>query len=133
MRNTSLKSAVKFWQEFVLIVPIVLILSEITKNRVILTQTIDGWDIFAIVWLLPLLVCLVGQFFWKNDAVAFILSVPLGLSAVAVVFMGLWGIKNSPSYRMESVLVFLIGVVSVIAVISMYRKYHLKITETKIT
>ena len=123
MKNKSL-SALKFWQEIVLIVPIVLLFSEIIKNRVILTQTIDGWDIFMIIWLLPLLVCLVGQFFWKNETVAVVLSVPLGLSAVAVIFMGLWGIKNSPSFRTESILLFIIGVVSVIAVISMHRKYH---------
>ena len=123
MKNKSL-SVLKFWQEIVLIVPIVLLFSEITKNRVILTQTIDGWDIFMVIWLLPLLVCLVGQFFWKNETVAVVLSVPLGLSAVAVIFMGLWGIKNSPSFRTESILLFIIGVVSVIAVISMHRKYN---------
>jgi len=123
MKNKSL-SALKFWQEIVLIVPIVLLLSEITKNRVILTQTIDGADIFMVIWFLPLLVCLVGQFFWKNEALAVTLSVLLGISAVIVILMGLWGIKNSPSFRTESILTFVIGVVSVIAVITMSRKYN---------
>ena len=123
MKNKTIKSALKFWQEIVLIIPIILLFIEITK-WVIRSQTIDGWDIFMIIWLLPLLICLIGQFFWKSEAVAEVLSVFLGISSVAVIFMGLYGIFNSPSYRTVSILTFIIGVVSVIAVITMPRKYN---------
>jgi len=34
MKNKSLKSVLMVWQEIVLIIPIVLLFSEITKNRV---------------------------------------------------------------------------------------------------
>ena len=113
----------KYWQEIVLAVPIGLLLIEITKNRM-LQQTMDGADILMVIWFLPLLACLVGQFFWKNEALAVTLSVLLGISAVIVILMGLWGINNSPSFKTESILTFVIGVVSVIAVITMHRKYN---------
>ena len=119
----SLKSTLKYWQEIVLVVPIGLLLIEIT-NRVIRSQTMDGADIFMVIWFLPLLVCLVGQFFWKNEALAVTLSVLLGLSSVIVILMALWGINNSPSYRTESIIMLVIGLVGVIAVITMRRKYN---------
>ena len=119
----SLKSILKYWQEIVLVVPIGLLLIEIT-NRVIRSQTMDGADIFMVIWFLPLLVCLVGQFFWKNEALAVTLSVLLGLSSVIVILMALWGINNSPSYRTESIIMLVIGLVGVIAVITMPRKYN---------
>jgi len=84
----------------------------------------DRADIFMVIWFLPLLVCLVGQFFWKKEALAGTLSVLLGLSAMIVILMGLYGIFNSPSCRTVSILTFIIGVVSVIAVITMPRKYN---------
>ena len=118
----SLKSTLKFWQEIVLVAPIGLLLIEITKNRM-LQQTMDGADIFMLIWFLPLLVCLIGQFFWKNEVLAITLSALLGLSSVIVILMALWGISNSPSYRTESIVMLIIGLVSVIAVITMPRKY----------
>ena len=123
MKTKLLKSALKFWQEIVLIIPIGILLIGMTKY-VMRSQTMDGADIFMVIWFLPLLVCLVGQFFWKNEALAVILSVLLGLSSVIVILMALWGISNSPSYRTESIIMFVIGVVSVIAVITMPRKYN---------
>ena len=121
----SLKSVLKCWQEIVLVVPIGLLLIEIT-NRVIRSQTMDGWDIFMVIWFLPLLVCLVGQFFWKNEGLAFTLSTLLGLTSVVVILMGLWGINNNniPLYKIQSIIMFVIGVVWVIAVITMPRKYN---------
>ena len=113
----------KFWQEIVLIVPIGLLLIEITKNRG-LQQTMDGADIFMVIWLLPLLVCLIVQFFRKSETLALTLSVLLGISAVIVTLMALWGISNSPSYRTESIAMLVIGMLSVIAAITMSRKYN---------
>jgi len=80
-----------------------------------------------VIWFLPLLVCLVGQFFWKNEVLAVSLSILLGISSVIVILMALWGISNSPSYRMECIAMLVIGVVLVIAVITMPRKYNTNI------
>ena len=88
-----------------------------------LQQTMDGADIFMLIWFLPLFICLIGQFFLKNKTLAITLSVLLGLSSVIVILMALWGISNSPSYRTESIVMLIIGLVSVIAVITMPRKY----------
>ena len=121
----SLKSALKFWQEIVLVVPIGLLLIEVSK-WLIRSQTLDGWDILLIIWFLPLFICLIGQFYWKNKTLAVTLSVLLGISSVIVILMASWGISNSPSYRMESIAMLVIGVVSVIAVITLPRKYSIK-------
>ena len=123
MENKSVKIVLKFWQEIVFVVPIGVLLIEITKY-VMRSQTMDGADIFMVIWFLPLLVCLVGQFFWKSEALAVTLSVLLGLSSVVVIFMALYGIFNSPSYRTGCIIMFIIGVVSVIAAFTMSRKYN---------
>ena len=122
----SLKSALKYWQEIVLVVPIVLLLIE-ASTWIMRSQTWDGSAIFMVIWFLPLLVCLVGQFFWKNEVLAVSLSILLGISSVIVILMALWGISNSPSYRMECIAMLVIGVVLVIAVITMPRKYNTNI------
>ena len=121
----SLKSVLRFWQEMVLAIPIGLLLFEIA-GRVIRSQTTDGADIFMVVWFLPLLGCLIGQLFWKNKTLAVTLSASLGLSAIVVILMGLWGINNSPSYKQESVIMFVIGIISFIVTIIMPRKYNSK-------
>ena len=123
MKTKLLKSALKFWQEIVLVVPIGLLLIEVSK-WIMRSQTLDGADIFLVIWFLPLFSCLIGQFFWKNEALAVTLSVLLGLSSVVVILMGFYGVFNSPSYRTESIVMLVIGVISVIAVITMYRKYR---------
>jgi len=115
-------STLKFWQEIVFVVPIGLLFIELTK-WVMRSQAMDGWDIFLVIWMLPLFVCLIGQFFWKNQTLAIILSVLLGLSSVTVIFMALYGIFNSPSYRTESIAMLIIGVVLVIAAFKMPAKY----------
>lgn len=117
-----LKSILKFWQEIFFIISTGLLLIEITK-WVMHSQTIDRWDIFLVFWILPLFICLIGQFFWKKRALAIILSIPLGLSSVVVIFMALYGIFNSQAYRAESIMMFIIGVVLVIAAFKMSFKY----------
>ena len=120
-----LKTARRFWQEIVFIVSIGLLLLEIA-GKAVRAQSMDGWDAFLVCWTLPLFVCLIGQYFWKKKALAILLSVPLGLSSVTAIFMALYGIFNSPSYRTESLLMLIIGFVLVIAAFKMSFKYDLK-------
>ena len=122
MTKRLLKSALKFWQEIVFGVSIGLLLIEITK-WVMRSQTMDNVEIFLVCWMLPLFICLVGQFFWKNKTLAVTLSVLLGLSSVIVIFMALYGIFNSPSYRTGCIVMLIIGVVLVIAAFKMPAKY----------
>ena len=127
MTKNLLKSVPKFWQEIVFVVPIGLLLIEITK-WVMRSQTMDGAAIFMAIWFVPLFICLIGQFFWKNEALAATLSVLLGLSSVIAILMAFYGIFNSPSYRTESIAMLIIGVVCVIAAIKMFAKYDPKET-----
>ena len=122
MNNVTFKLVLKFWQEIVFVVSILLLLIEIIGS-VTLRQTMDRWDVFLVCWILPLLICLIGQLFWKNKAVAITLSILLGLSSVIVVCMAFYGIINSPSYRIESIAMLIIGIVSVIAALKMSTKY----------
>jgi FtsH-binding integral membrane protein len=128
MKNKSLKSVLKFWQEIVLAVPIGFFLIEMTKY-VMRSQTMDVWIILLAIWLLPLLVCLVVQFFRKSEALAVTLSVLLGLSSVIVIILALVGIFYSPTYMAQHIPMLIIGVVCVIAAITMSRKYHSDIIE----
>ena len=123
MKNKSLKSVLKFWQEIVFVVSIGLLFIEIT-TWTMRSQTMDGADIFLVFLFVPLLICLIGQFFWKNKVLAVALSALLGLSSVIVIFMALYGISNSPSYRAESIAMLFLGLVSIIAAITMSRKYN---------
>ena len=119
----SLKSVLMFWQEIVLVVPIGLLLIEVFK-WVIRSQTLDGWSIFLIIWFSPLFICLIGQFYWKNEALAVTLSVLLGISSMIVIFLALLGLIYSPSYNTQHIPILILGLVSVIAVISRSLKTH---------
>ena len=121
MNTKLLRSPLKFWQEIVFVVPIGLLLFEATKWTM-RSQTIDGWDILLFIWFLPLFICLIGQFFWKSEALAVTLSVLLGFSSFVVICMALFGIHYSPSYRAKSIAMLIIGIVCVIAAIKMFQK-----------
>ena len=123
MENKSLKSVLKYWQEIVFIVSIGLLLIEIIK-WIIRSQTMGGAEILLAFWFLPLLVCIVGQFFWKNETLAVTLSVLLGLSSVIVIVLAFVGIIYSPSYMTQHIPMLILGVVSVIAAFTMPRKYN---------
>ena len=123
MNNKSLKSVLKFWQEIVLVVPIGYFLIEIAKY-VMRSQTMDVWIILLAFWLLPLFICLIVQLFRKSEALAVTLSVLLGLSSAIVILLALVGIVYSPSYNYQHFPMLIIGVISVVAVITMPRKYN---------
>lgn len=118
----KLKTVLKLWQETVFAVPIGLLLIEMAR-WIMHSQTIGLAEIFLVCWFLPLLFCLIGQVFWKNRTLAITLSVPLGLSSISLIFAALYGIFNSPLYRSESSLMFIIGVVLIIAAFKMPTKY----------
>ena len=122
MKIKSLRLVLKFWQEIVFVLPIGLLFIEIIK-WIIRSQTMDVWDILLVIWFLPLFICLIGQFFWKNEALAFTLSVLLGFTSVIVIFMALVGIFHSPSYNTQHIPMLIIGIVCVIAAIKMPAKY----------
>lgn len=116
----SLKLALKFWQEIVFVVPIGFGLTALAKAA-ILGYDMDGWDIFLVCLFMPLLISLIGQFFWKSRALASVLSVFLGISSFAVILMAFYGI-NTTSIEMtmiQSIIMLIWGIIGVVAAITM--------------
>jgi hypothetical protein len=124
----ALKSALKFWQEIVFIVPIVFGLTALAK-AVIFGYTMDGWDIVLVCWFLPILICLVGQFFWKSEGLAICLSVLLGTSAFVVILMGLYGISTTSIklIMIQSIIMLIWGIIGIVAAIAMSVKNLFKV------
>ena len=119
----SLKSVLKFWQEIVFVVSIGLLLIEITKS-VMLRQTMDRWDIFLVCFMLPLFICLIGQFFWKKKALAVCLSVLLGLSSFVFILMALYfiGTTSASANIVRAITMLILGIFLLVAAITMPKK-----------
>ena len=92
MKSEHLKTVLKFWQEIVFIIAIGIIVFGITMNMKVSFQHV-GNIIFYCIFVL-LLVCLVGQFFWKNFALSLWLAVILGLGSMYMIIAILYDYKN---------------------------------------
>lgn len=109
MRNKLFKSVSTFWKEFVFIVSIALVLFEFSKS-LLLQHAIDGWDIALLSFVLPLLVCLIGQLFWKNKTLSIILSVLLALASFAFILMAFYSIGTSSAKVVQTIFMLILGV-----------------------
>ena len=120
MKIKSLKSVLKFWQEIVFIIPIGLMLTALAK-AVIHGYTMDGADIFLVCFFAPLLICLIGQFFWKSEALAIFLSILLGISSLIVIWMALYGISTTSIklIMIQSITMLIWGIIMLVAAITM--------------
>jgi len=120
----SLKSVLKFWQEIVFLIPIVFGATALAK-AVMFGYTMDGWDIFLVCFFVPLLICIVGQFFWKNQTLSIILSVLLGISSFVVILMALYGISTTSIQLImtQSITMLIWGIIGTVAAITMSKKY----------
>jgi hypothetical protein len=129
MKMKSLKSVVKFWQEVVFIIPIVFGLTALAKEVLLGGYTMDGADIFLVCCFLPLLICLIGQFFWKSEGLAICLSVLLGTSAFVVILMALYGISTTSIklIMIQSIIMLIWGVIGIVAAIAMSVKNLFKV------
>jgi len=127
MKMKSLQSALKFWQEIFFVVSMGFGLTAFAK-AVILGYTMDGWDIFLVCWFVPILICLVSQFFWKSGGLAICLSVLLGLSSFVVILMGLYGVSTNgvTLYLIQSNILLIWGIIGFVAAISMTVDFKLR-------
>jgi len=83
----SLKSALKFWQEIIFIIALGILVVGITMNISISFQykiNIVFYCIFVL-----LLICLIGQLYWKNVVLALWLAVILGLGSAYMILAAL--------------------------------------------
>ena len=82
-----LKSVLKFWQEIVFIIALGILVGGITMNISISFQY--GINIVFYCLFVLLIVCLIGQYYWKNLALALWLAVILGLGSAWMVLAAL--------------------------------------------
>jgi hypothetical protein len=81
------RSALKFWQEIIFIIGLGILIGGITMNISISFQY--GINIVFYCLFVLLIVCLIGQFYWENLALALWLAVILGLGSVWMVLAAL--------------------------------------------
>ena len=119
MKIKSFKSSLKFWQEIAFIVSIGLFFIYVAR-AVMLGYIMDKSEIFLVCFILPLFICLVGQFFWKNKTLAVCLSVLLGLSSFGFILMALHFIIGTASIKLaQTVTVLIWNIFLLVAAITM--------------
>jgi hypothetical protein len=79
MKIKPLKAALKFWQEIVFIIGFGILVGGITMN--ISTSFQYTINIVFYCFFVSLLICLIGQFYWKNWILALCLSAILGIGS----------------------------------------------------
>jgi len=125
----SLKSALKFWQEIVFIVMTGLPLTVFIKDLIILGRTIDGTDILCLCFLIPVFLCLAGQFFWKNGTLSMCLAPLLFLYSLFWIFVSFampryidYDVPNPNNYLRP--VIFIGALFLIFAAITMPKKYY---------
>ena len=83
----SLKSVLKFWQEIIFIIALVVLVGGITMNISVSFQ--HKINIVFYCFFVFLLICLIGQLHWKNVALALWLAVILGLGSAYMILAAL--------------------------------------------
>ena len=123
MKIKSLKFVLKFWQEIAFVVSIGLLLIEITK-AVMRGYSMDSSEVFLVCFMLPLFICLIGQFFWKNGTLAICLSVLLGLSSFVFILMALYfiGTTSASANIVRAITMLILGIFLLVAAITMPKK-----------
>jgi len=125
----SLKFVLNFWQEIVFAVTIGLLLTVFIKDLIILRRAIDGTDIFCLCFLIPVFLCLVGQFFWKNGTLSMCLAPLLFLYSSFWIFVSFampryidYDVPNPNNYLRP--VIFIGALFLIFAAITMPKKYY---------
>ena len=84
MKTKALQSALKFWQEIVFIIGLGVLVFGMTMNAAVAFK--QGINIVFYCIFISLIICLIGQFFWKNFVFALWLAVMFGLSSLYMTF-----------------------------------------------
>jgi len=123
-----LKFVLNFWQEIVFVVTIGLLLTVFIKDLIILRRAIDGTDIFCLCFLIPVFLCLVGQFFWKNGILSMCLAPLLFLYSSFWIFVSFtmpryidYDVPNPNNYLRP--VIFIGALLLIFAAITMPKKY----------
>ena len=124
-----LKFVLNFWQEIVFVVTIGLLLTVFIKDLIILRRAIDGTDILCLCFLIPVFLCLVGQFFWKNGTLSMCLAPLLFLYSLFWIFVSFampryidYDVPNPNNYLRP--VIFIGALFLIFAAITMPKKYY---------
>jgi len=81
---SSLKSALKFWQEIIFILALGVLVFFWIKNISVASKQVGNIVFFGI--LILSMICLIGQLYWKNLVLALLLASIFGLSSIYMTF-----------------------------------------------
>jgi ABC-type Na+ efflux pump permease subunit len=126
----SLKSVLKFWQEIVFIIPIgvwlIYLLYDAFRGNSGMFS--DGLGIITVGFHVFLLICLVGQFFWKNEKLSIVLTPFLLLYSLFWIFVSYampryiaLDVPNPNNYLRPILLI--VALFLIFAAITMLKKY----------
>lgn len=121
MKTGVIKTGLKNWQEIIFTISIGVLLIEITRNNMV-QNTIDGWDIALLFLIVPLLICLIGQFYWNNKTLSIILSVILSIGSFIFILMALYYLSTTNSKLFSALSMLIFGLFLFIAGLTMTRK-----------
>ena len=121
----SLKAVLKFWQEIVFIIMLGMWIGGITMNTSVYFQ--HTISIFFYCMFILLLVCLVGQFYWKNFALGLCLAIISGLGSAYMILAALSDIAKMDhtdrGYHETLLLAFLFIGLTITAILMPYKYY----------
>jgi hypothetical protein len=124
MKMKSLKSALKFWQEIVFIIALGILVFGITMN--ISKSFQNKINIVFYCVFVFLLICLIGQFYWKNVILALWLAAILGFGSAYMILAALSDlVKMTPTEEGYTYTIFalFLSIGMTIIAISMPFKY----------
>ena len=129
----SLKSALKFWQEIIFILGLGFLIIGMTMNANVAFKQV--FNIVSYCIFVSFLICLVGQFYWKNLILALMLAVLFGLGSMYMTFA--WLIEFGKMSTVEegyffAVFSFFLFIGLTITAISMPFKYINTIQKDKV-
>jgi len=124
MKIKALKSALNFWQEIVLIMGLGVLVFGMTMNAAVAFKQVINIVFYCI--FVSLLICLIGQFFWKNFVLALWLAVQLGFGSVWMILAALSDLakmSNTEGGFLYTIFALFVSIVLTITAISMPFKY----------
>ena len=120
----SLKSVLRFWQEIIFLVVVGYLVVGITMNSAVAFKQAINIAFYG--FFVLLLICLIGQFYWKSLPLALWLAVILGFGSMWMIMAALSGLakmNNSEAGFINTIIALLLFVGMTVVAISMPFKY----------
>jgi len=104
---SKLKSILPFWQEIVFLIPLGLLLIDMTMN---FSKVINSsLSIFCLCLFLVLFVCLIGQLFWKNAVLGIYIAFILSICSIVMLLLFLAFLVKVTREDLNSIFVIVFG------------------------